>query len=108
MAQIISITHAKQQLLQLARRTEELGESFVIVKDARPISALLPFDEYESLLETLDILETEPDIAKKLRATTLEMAKGQFVVWKKPAIGKADPGASRRAPSKKAPTLKRK
>lgn len=83
MAQLLPITKAKQKLLELARRNQELGESFIILKDGEPISALLPFDEYEALLETLDILETEPDIVKKLRRAAKEVAAGKYVTWKR-------------------------
>lgn len=82
MAQIISITQAKQRLLELSRRNVELGESFVMVKDAVPVSALIPFEEYEAMLETIDILETEPDILKKLKRAEKEIARGKFVEWK--------------------------
>ncbi len=82
MAQIISISQAKQKLLELARRNEELGESFIIIKDTRPVSALLPFGEYESLLETLDILETEPNILSKLKKVQAEMVRGKYRIWK--------------------------
>lgn len=82
MAQLITISKAKQKLLDLARRNQEMGESFIILKDGEPVSALMPFDEYESLLETLDILETEPDILKKLKKTEKEMAAGQYKIWR--------------------------
>lgn len=85
MAQIVSISKAKQKLLELARRNEELGESFILVKDGTPISALLPFEEYEALLETLDILEQEPDILAKLQAAEKGIRSGKGRVWK-PAI----------------------
>lgn len=81
-AKIISITEAKARLLELSRRNQELGESFVVVKDSVPVSVLIPFEEYESLLETLDILEAEPDILAKLKKTEKEMTKGKFVEWK--------------------------
>ena len=81
MAKIISITEAKQKLLELARRNQELGESFVLIKDSSPVSALIPFEEYESLLETLDILEQEPDILKKLKAAEEEIRAGQGTAW---------------------------
>lgn len=84
MAQIISISEAKQKLLELSRRNVELGESFVVVKDSVPVSALIPFEEYESILETLDILETEPDILKKLKIAEKEVAAGHFVRWTPP------------------------
>lgn len=83
MAQLITISKAKQKLLDLARRNQEMGESFIILKDGEPISALMPFDEYESLLETLDILETEPDILKKLKKAQKEIALGQYKIWRK-------------------------
>ncbi len=83
MAQLLTISKAKQQPLELARRNQQLGESFIILKDGVPVSALLPFDEYESILETLDILETEPDILKKLKKAQKEIAAGHYKVWKK-------------------------
>lgn len=81
MAQLCNITTAKQKLLELSRRNHELGESFILLKDGNPVSALIPFEEYESLLETLDVLETEPDILKKLKKAETEIAKGKFKVW---------------------------
>lgn len=83
MAQLMTITKAKQQLLELARRNQELGESFIILKDGEPVSALLPFDEYESILETLDIIENEPDILKKLHRAEKEIAAGHYRIWPK-------------------------
>ncbi|MBI5299971.1 MAG: type II toxin-antitoxin system Phd/YefM family antitoxin [Deltaproteobacteria bacterium] len=83
MAQLLTITKAKQQLLELARRNQELGESFIILKDGEPVSALLPFEEYEAILETLDILEDEPDILRKLKSAEREIAAGRYKVWNK-------------------------
>ena len=85
MAKIISISKAKAKLLELARAAEELGESFILVRDSEPVGAFIPFDEYEALLETLDILETEPGILSKLKRTEREIAKGKFRIWK-PAL----------------------
>lgn len=82
MAQLISVTDAKNNLPELTRRNHRLGESFVIVKDSQPISALIPFEEYESFLETLDILEGDPHIAKKLKKAESEIRAGKFKVWK--------------------------
>lgn len=82
MAQLVTISKAKQNLLELARRNQDLGESFIILNDGEPVSALLPFGEYEALLETLDILETEPDILKKLKKADKEIQQGHYTVWK--------------------------
>lgn len=82
MAQMISVSKAKQRLLELARRSHELGESYILPKDGEPMSAIVPFDEYESLLETLDILEDAPDILSKLKKTGKEMKRGKCALWK--------------------------
>lgn len=83
MAQMISVSKAKQKLLELARRSHDLGESFILLKDGEPMSAILPFDEYESLLETLDILEDDPDILSKLKKAERDIKLGKCAVWKK-------------------------
>lgn len=44
---------------------------------------MIPFDEYESFLKTLDILESEPDILKKLKKAESEIKAG-----KAPALGR--------------------
>ncbi len=88
MAKIISISKAKMKLLELAREAEELGESFILVRDSVPVGAFIPFEEYEALLETLDILETEPRILSRLKKTEREMAKGNFKIWKPERISK--------------------
>jgi len=82
MAQMISVSKAKQRLLELARRSHDLGESFILLEDGEPMGALVPFDEYESLLETLDILEDDPDILAKLRRAEKDMKRGKCAVWK--------------------------
>ena len=84
MAQLISITEAKQKLLSLAKMNRDIGESFILIKDSSPISALIPFEEYESIMETLDILEAEPDVLKKLKKAKAGIEKGEGTIWKKP------------------------
>ena len=82
MVRFISITEAKNKLPELTRRIRRLGESFMIIKDSEPVSALIPFEEYESFLETLDILKSEPEIAKKLKKAESEIKPGKYQVWK--------------------------
>ena len=88
MAKIISIAEAKKNLLKLSRRNQELGESFVFVKDSVPVSALIPFDEYESLLETLNILEEDPAVGKRLKAAENQIKRGEYSLWRSQKVKK--------------------
>lgn len=51
-----SLSEAKAQLTRILTEVEELGESVTITRSGRPVGVLLPVDEYEGLLETLEIL----------------------------------------------------
>ena len=82
MTKRVSIARAQRKLAALEIRNTPLRESFVIVKDSEPVGALIPMEEYESFLETLDILETEPDIVKKLKKAEAEIKAGKYKVWK--------------------------
>lgn len=52
----VTLSEAKTQLARLLREVEELGERYVITRSGRAAGVLLSVDEYEGLLETLEIL----------------------------------------------------
>lgn len=63
---VVTITEAKARLTQLLREVEELGEQILITRSGRPAGVLLSADEYEGLLETLEIL-ADPDLSRAVR-----------------------------------------
>ena len=52
----ISISTAKAQLLEVLRRIEQQRGKVVITKNGTPKAVLLPYQDFEGLLETIDIL----------------------------------------------------
>lgn len=52
----VSLSDAKTHLARLVQALEEIGESFVITRSGKPAGVLVSVDEYEGLLETLEIL----------------------------------------------------
>jgi prevent-host-death family protein len=53
---ILSVSKAKARLLDLTRKIQEAGRAYIPTRDGEPVSALVPIEDYESLLETMDIL----------------------------------------------------
>lgn len=47
----------------------------------------------KSLLETLDIIEQEPDILRKLKKAQAEIRAGKFITWEKLSKKKAKEAA---------------
>jgi prevent-host-death family protein len=52
----ISVSTAKATLLEVLRRIEERRANVVITKNGMPKAVLLPYKDFEGLLETIDIL----------------------------------------------------
>jgi antitoxin YefM len=52
----ISISDAKTRLLEVLRRIEEQHGKVVITKNGIPKAVLLHYEDFEGLLETIDIL----------------------------------------------------
>lgn len=53
---IIPVTAAKRELMKLLKKVQEGGDPLVITKDGKAAGILMSTDEYESLIETLEIL----------------------------------------------------
>lgn len=64
--EILPVTEAKKRLLELIKRLQEGSGSTLITKNGAPAGVLMSMEEYEGLLETLDIM-SNPETVKALR-----------------------------------------
>ena len=80
----VPLSEAKTHLARLLADVERLGESFVITRSGQPAAVVLSVDEYEGLLETLEIL-ADARLMKKVRAGLEDIEQGRIVghdeVW---------------------------
>ncbi len=83
--QILPITDVKKDLLPLVKKIQKLQESIAITRNGRPAAILLSVEEYEGLLETIEILSS-PSLLKILRRSKKELDAGKFIshreVWR--------------------------
>jgi prevent-host-death family protein len=59
----MTVTQAQSDFPKLCRE----GKRILITKRDKPVSVLLPIDDYEALMETMDLL-SKPQAIKTLRA----------------------------------------
>jgi antitoxin YefM len=71
--EILSVSKAKTRLLDLVRKVQEDGRAYVLTRDGEPVSAIVPIEDYESLLETMDVLADN----KTMRDLTAALADEQ-------------------------------
>ena len=80
MPRTMTISKARQQLTTLPERLAEDTETIAITRKGVPVLALIPWDLYESLVETLEILGDEPMVTA-LRRAVQEVEAGRGVEW---------------------------
>jgi prevent-host-death family protein len=74
----VTLSEAKAKLAALLGEVSELGEHVVITRSGRPTAVLLSVDDYEGLLETLEIL-ADSDLAQAIRHGLEELERGETV-----------------------------
>ena len=80
---ILSVTEARAQLLSLARKLGgEHGEAVEVTPRGKPVLAILPFELYEALMETMEVLSDSVQ-ADLLRKSLKELHQGKAIPWKK-------------------------
>ena len=60
---VMTVTQAQSDFPKLCRE----GKRILITKRDKPVSVLLPIDDYEAMMETMDLL-SKPQAIKTLRA----------------------------------------
>ena len=82
---LIAISKAKAKLLELTRKVNEEGDAYILTKDGEAIGALVPMEDYESLLETADVL-ADQETLKNLEAALKDEKSNNL--WKRDKGGK--------------------
>jgi antitoxin YefM len=70
------LTDVRDNLSETVDKVSQTGEVFVITKHGRPTAVLMGFDEYESLLESLNIL-SDDDTMAALAEADADIAEGR-------------------------------
>ena len=75
----LTISEARKVLLDLPEKLERGSERAIrITRRGRPVLAVMPWEFYESLVETLDILG-DPDMVSALRDGLEDLKRGRLV-----------------------------
>lgn len=74
----VPLSEAKAKLARLLTEVDQLGKRVVITHSGRPVGVLLPVDEYEGLLETLEIL-ADPELSSAVRRGLADAEAGALV-----------------------------
>lgn len=73
---ILPVTTVKRDLMKLLKKLQEEGSPLVITKDGKAAGVLISGDDYEGLVETLEIL-SDKQLIKQLKKADEDFRKGR-------------------------------
>ena len=76
----VPITEVRDELTSLPERLSEAHETLTVTRRGKPVLAILPWEEYETIVETLEILSDE-DLMISLRQGIKEAKQGKTISW---------------------------
>ena len=80
MAKVVPFTEARTHLTELLDEIENVHEHVVITRNGRPAAVVMSQAEYDSLIETLDILGDQ-ELMTDLAASDEDVAAGRLIPW---------------------------
>ena len=78
MSKYLNITEARQKLLELP--DELTDEPAIVTKHGKPVMAVMSYQQFESLMETLEIL-SDSQFASQLRESIAQGERGETICW---------------------------
>lgn len=81
MQKVLSIVEARNRLTQLPEELErENGNAVTITRRGKPVLAVMPYDLYDSIVETLEVM-SDPTLMALLRQSIQEADNGKLLEW---------------------------
>ena len=77
----LSVTEARNNLLNLIRESKAMLKRIVITKNGKPEAVLMSYDEFESWMETLEIAQ-DPKLVEEILQSKKEAEEGRVIPLK--------------------------
>jgi prevent-host-death family protein len=79
---IISTTFARKNFFKLTEDVQKSGNTFTLTQNGEAKAVLLSYDEYESIKETLELLQDDSHALEHIEESKKEYASGDFDFFK--------------------------
>lgn len=77
----ISISEARKHIFDIAEDVQVPERVYTLTADGKPKAVVMSVEEYESLLETIAVLEDFPDIKKDIAEADKAFRTGEYKTW---------------------------
>jgi antitoxin YefM len=77
---IYSISEIREEITRLPEHFAQDPEAITVTRHGKPVMAILPWDLYESLIETLEVM-SDTELMAAFRQSVQELAEGKGRPW---------------------------
>lgn len=77
----LTITEARKKIFEIAEDVQKPGVYYTLTENGKPKAVMLSYEEYDSLIETLEVMQEMPDLEKDLKETREAVASGEYKNW---------------------------
>lgn len=74
---VVSSAEARSSLPSLLNDIEDFEEHVIITRRGKPLAIMMSYEEYEKLIETLDVL-SDPELMKAIQEGEKDIEKGDY------------------------------
>jgi|SRR3989344_3269797 len=78
MTKTISISQARKEIFAIAEEVQKPGLYFTLTEKGRPKVVILSAEEFESLIETMEVLSQFPNLEKSSKKADEAVKSGNF------------------------------
>lgn len=78
---IISISEARKNIFSIVDEVQIPGHAYLLTADGNAKAVIMSAEEYESMVETLEVMRDFPDIHKAIAETDDAIRTGEYKNW---------------------------
>lgn len=77
----ISITEARKRIFDIAEEVQKPGKAYTLTSGGKPKAVIMSAEEYESMIETMEVNRIFPDLDKDIAETEEAFRTGEYKKW---------------------------
>jgi prevent-host-death family protein len=74
----LPISEARKRIFEIAEEVQKPGVYYVLTEKGRPKAVMLSYEEYDSLIETLEVMEEVPELDKLIKEVDEDVKSGRY------------------------------
>jgi prevent-host-death family protein len=77
----LSLTEARKRIFEICEAVQQPDTYYTLTENGKPKAVILSYEEFESILETIEVMGEMPELGKELKETREAVKRGEHKNW---------------------------